>query len=569
MIKGTGASEGICIGKIYKYNQIKLIVTKKTIVDTNAEVTLFKKALQKSEDELIQLKEKIEKNIDAKTADIFGAHIEIINDPELSGAVIAKVIEEHINSDFALKEVSDNLVSIFESMDNEYFRERSVDIKDVSKRILMHIQGIVASSLEDIDEEVIVVAKDITPSDTAQLNKELVKGFITIIGGRTSHSAIMARTLEIPAVVGAKIDFDQLQKGDKVILNGSTGDIIVNPSEEEITEYLKKIEAYKQEKALWKVYKDKKSLTKDSKYIEIGANIGNPEDLDSVIQNGGECIGLYRTEFLYMGKSDYPNEEEQYNAYMNVLKGMNGKPVVVRTLDIGGDKKLSYLKMDHEMNPFLGNRALRLCLNMPEIFRIQLRALLRASIHGDLHIMFPMIATVGELRKAKKFIANVKAELLEEGIKVSETIKIGIMIEIPAAAILANVFAKEVDFFSIGTNDLIQYTFAADRMNEKVSYLYQPFNPSLLRLLSIIIRAAHKEGKRVGMCGEMASEIKALPLLIGLGLDEYSMSASDMLRTRYLVSQIDSIKAEKLVVRALECESEEQVLKLVEVFLSQ
>ncbi len=479
----------------------------------------------------------------------------------------SKINDEHVNADYALKEVADTFVAMFESMDNEYFRERAADIKDVTKRVLTHIQGLETSSLAEISEEVIVLAKDLTPSDTAQLNKELVKGFITDIGGRTSHSAIMARTLEIPAVVGTKTGYDVLENGDMVILNGSTGEVVIKPTQEEIDAYMLKIEEYERQKALWQQFKDKPSLTKDGKHIEMGANIGNPEDLEGVINNGGECIGLYRTEFLYMGKSDYPNEEEQYNAYKAVLEGMAGKPVVVRTLDIGGDKELSYLKMDHELNPFLGNRALRLCLNMPDVFRTQLRALLRASVHGDLHIMFPMIATAGELRKAKEFLANVKAELVEEGIEVSESVKVGIMIEIPAAAVIADVLAKEVDFFSIGTNDLIQYTFAADRMNEKVSYLYQPFNPSLLRLISMVIKAAHKEGKWAGMCGEMAGEIKALPLLIGLGLDEYSMSASGILKARYLADKIDSEEAKALAEKALECDSQIAVLELVDAYL--
>ena len=567
MFQGIGASDGISIGKIYKYNQVEIIIEKKAISDTQAEVESFKAAISKSEVELKAIQEKTEKNVNAETAAIFGAHIEILNDPELESSVIAKINDENVNADYALQEVSDSFVLIFESMDNEYFRERAADIKDVTKRVLTHIQKLQVSSLAEISEEVIVLAKDLTPSDTAQLNKKLVKGFITDIGGRTSHSAIMARTLEIPAVVGTKDAFSKLETGDSVILNGSTGEIILNPTEDEKKSYIAKIEAYAKEKATWQLFLDKPSITKDGKHFEIGANIGNPEDLEGVTNNGSDCIGLYRTEFLYMGKSDYPNEEEQLKAYRAVLEGMGDKPVVVRTLDIGGDKELSYLKMEHEMNPFLGNRALRLCLNMPDVFRTQLRALLRASVYGDLHIMFPMIATVGELRKAKEFVENVRTELKEEGIPVAEDFKIGIMIEIPAAAIIADVLAKEVDFFSIGTNDLIQYTFAADRMNEKVSYLYQPFNPSLLRLISMVIKAAHKEGKWVGMCGEMAGEIKALPVLLGLGLDEFSMSASGVLRARHLAASIDTKEAKNLAEAALNCESEEEVLKLVNEFL--
>ncbi len=569
MLKGIGASDGIRIGKVYKYNQVHLVIEKKAVEDTDEEVAKFQGALLKSEVELSAIQEKTLKSAGEETAAIFGAHIEIVNDPELSGAVEAKILEEHVNADFALKEVADTFIAMFESMDNEYFRERAADIKDVTKRILVHIQGLTMSSLAEINEEVIVVAKDLTPSDTAQLDKKLVKGFVTDIGGRTSHSAIMARTLEIPAVVGTKKGFETLKDGDRIIINGSTGEVVINPSDREVSEYQEKIKAYEEMKALWAQYKDKNSLTKDGKHIEIGANIGNPEDLTGVIDHGGECIGLYRTEFLYMGKSDYPNEEEQFAAYKAVLEGMKGKPVVVRTLDIGGDKELSYLEMEHELNPFLGNRALRLCLNMPDVFRTQLRALLRASVYGDLHIMFPMIATVDELRTAKSFLEEARKDLVAEGIGVSDSIKVGIMIEIPAAAIASDILAKEVDFFSIGTNDLIQYTFAADRMNEKVSYLYQPFNPSLLRLIGMVIENAHKEGKWVGMCGEMAGEIKALPLLIGLGLDEYSMSASGILRARYTAAKIDAGEAKALAKEALTKANQEEILELVDRFLDQ
>lgn len=566
-MKGIGASVGFSIGKVYKYNQVDITVTKTTVENVDAEIQKFVDCVKKSEHELAAIKEKTAKNVDEETAAIFGAHIEILNDPELIESVKSKIASECVNADYALKSVSDTFVAIFEAMDNEYIRERAADIKDVTKRVLIHLQNLTVSSLTEIDEEVIVVAKDLTPSDTAQLNKKLVKGFITDIGGRTSHSAIMARTLEIPAVVGCKDVFDQLNNGDFIVLDGSTGDIIKDPTQEQLDAYQVKIEAYNKQKEIWSKFKDRPSRTLDEKHIELGANIGNPEDLEGVLKNGGESVGLYRTEFLYMGRSDYPNEEEQYKAYKAVLEAMGSKPVVVRTLDIGGDKELDYLPMEHEMNPFLGNRALRLCLTLPDVFRTQLRALLRASVHGNLHIMFPMIATIGEIRTAKGILKSVDEELRAEGKAVSTDYKVGIMIEIPAAAILSDILAKEVDFFSIGTNDLIQYSFAADRMNEKVSYLYQPYNPSLLRLVSMVIKAAHKEGKWVGMCGEMAGEIDALPLLIGLGLDEFSMSASSILEARYLASKIDSKEAQKLAETALSLDSQEEVLKLVKAFM--
>lgn len=568
MIQGIGASAGISIYKVYKYNQEEVKIEKVRVEDTAKEVDKFKKAVVKSEQELEVIKEKTAKNVNEETAAIFGAHIEILKDPELASAIENEIRDENVNADYAAKKVVDTFVAMFEAMDNEYFRERAADIKDVSKRLITHIQERKVSSLAEIDEEVIIVAKDLTPSDTAQLNKRLVKGFITDVGGRTSHSAIMARTLEIPAVVGTKNGFSRLETGDVVILNGETGEVIINPKETMITTYQEKIEEMKRKKALWATYKEKQSETKDGEHIEIGANIGNPEDVEGVISNGGECVGLYRTEFLYMGKSKYPTEEEQFEAYKKVLVKMERKPVVVRTLDIGGDKELSYVKMEHEMNPFLGNRALRLCLTMPEVFKTQIRALLRASVYGNLHIMFPMIATIDELREAKAFVETAKKELQKEGIKVSDTIKIGIMIEIPAAAILSDMLAKEVDFFSIGTNDLIQYTFAADRMNEKVSYLYQPYNPSLLRLIAMVIENAHKEGKWVGMCGEMAGDMKALPILIGLGLDEFSMSAPSILQARYLAKKIHKVDASLLAKRAVECKNQKEVEDLLTKFMS-
>lgn len=569
MIDGIGASGGICIGKVFKYNQIELIIQKQEHCNVDDQKNIFSDNVERSISELKNLMKKTEQNVGEKTAAIFGAHIEILNDPELFGAVNNMIEKEKVNADYALKSVSDSFVAIFESMDDEYIRERAADIKDVSKRVLMHIQGIKSKGLSEINEEIILVAEDLTPSDTAQLNKKLVKGFITNVGGRTSHSAIMARTFEIPAVVGTNNGFEVLSDGDLIILDGYQGKVIKNPSEIEINDYQSKIEILKKEKELWYAFKNKKSITKDGNRIELGANIGNLGDVEGAIDKGAESIGLYRTEFLYMGRKDFPSEEEQFIAYKEVLEKMEDKVVVVRTLDIGGDKELEYFEMEDELNPFLGNRAIRLCMIKPDIFRVQLRALLRASVYGNLHIMFPMIATIDEFRRVKKFLKDVEKELLEEGQSVSETYKLGIMVEIPAAALLADIFAKEVDFFSIGTNDLIQYTFAADRMNEHVSYLYQPFNPSLLRLISMVVNSAHREGKWVGMCGEMAGEGDALPLLLGLGLDELSMSSPSILKTRYMASKIEKTQAVTLVEKALMQSNEVDVKRLVLDFLGE
>lgn len=569
MMNGIGASDGICIGKVYKYEQVEVSVHRRAVSDKGAEVARFEKAVAESIEDIQAIKEKTATTMDEATAAIFGAHIEILGDPELIGGVKSMIEAEGVNADYALKTVSDNFVAIFEAMDNDYIRERAADIKDVSKRLLMHIQGLKGASLADIREAVVVVAKDLTPSDTAQLDKGLVQGFITNIGGRTSHSAIMARTLEIPAVVGTNDGFEQLKDGELVLMNGTTGEIIPSPTEEEIATYKEKMAALAKEKALWATYQDKKTTTADGSHIDLAANIGAPEDVAGVLSSGGEGIGLYRTEFLYMGKSDFPSEEEQLEAYKTVLEQMAGKPVVVRTLDIGGDKELAYMTMPEELNPFLGNRALRLCLGKPEMFKVQLRALLRASVYGDLHIMFPMIATVDEFRQAKAFLEAVAAQLQGEGIPVSDNYKLGIMIEIPAAAVAADILAKEVDFFSIGTNDLIQYTFAADRMNEQVAYLYQPFNPSLLRLIKMVTSAAHNEGKWAGMCGEMGGEPLALPLLIGLGLDELSMSAPSILRGRYNASKMTKAACEALAEKALMAANEKEVKDLVDAFWAQ
>ena len=456
-------------------------------------------------------------------------------------------------------------VNMFEAMeDNPYMQERAADIRDVTERVLSHLLGVKIPNPSSIQEEVVIVAKDLTPSDTAQLDRNFVKGFVTDIGGRTSHSAIMARSLEIPAVVGTKTVTESIKDGDIVIIDGLGGNIIINPDEETLASYNEKGMKFKQQKEEWKLLKNAETVTKDGKHIELAANIGTPKDLVGVIENGAEAVGLYRTEFLYMDSADFPTEEEQFNAYKEVLEGMEGKPVIVRTMDIGGDKELPYLELPEEMNPFLGYRAIRICLAEPEMFRTQLRALLRASVFGKLRIMFPMIATLNEFREAKKILEEEKAKLIQENVAVSEEIEVGIMVEIPAAAVLAHQFAKEVDFFSIGTNDLIQYTMAADRMNQQVSYLYQPYNPSILTLIKHVIDSSHAEGKWTGMCGEMAGDQTAVPLLVGLGLDEFSMSASSVLKTRSLMSKLDSTEMKKLADKAInECTTVEEVIELV------
>ena len=565
-LQGIAASDGIAIAKVYTLTEPDLTVTKVTVEDSEKEVSRLDDALAASIKDVELIKETALKNLGEEEAQVFDAHLMVLSDPELIGQVKDSITSNKVNAEAALKEVTDMFISIFAGMeDNPYMQERAADIRDVSKRILAHLLGVKIPSPATIKDEVIIVAADLTPSDTAQLNRQYVKAFVTDIGGRTSHSAIMARSLEIPAIVGTKEVTSTAKDGDIIIVDGLTGDVFLNPSEEVIAEYRAKAEAFAAQQAEWEKLKDSKTYTKDGHQVELAANIGTPKDLEGVVNNGAEGVGLYRTEFLYMDSHEMPTEEDQFEAYKAVLEGMNGKPVVVRTMDIGGDKELPYLPLPHEMNPFLGYRAIRISLNEPEMFRTQLRALLRASVYGKLRIMFPMIATLNDFRGAKALLEEEKAKLIAEGVAVSDDIQVGIMIEIPAAAVLAHQFAKEVDFFSIGTNDLIQYTMAADRMNERVSYLYQPYNPSILTLIKHVIDSAHKEGKWAGMCGEMAGDQTAVPLLVGLGLDEFSMSASSVLKTRSLIAKLTLSDMQALADKAInECATVQEVEALVE-----
>ncbi|EOB8218805.1 phosphoenolpyruvate--protein phosphotransferase [Staphylococcus aureus] len=564
LIKGIAASDGVAIAKAYLLVEPDLTFDKnEKVTDVEGEVAKFNNAIEASKVELTKIRNNAEVQLGADKAAIFDAHLLVLDDPELIQPIQDKIKNENANAATALTDVTTQFVTIFESMDNEYMKERAADIRDVSKRVLSHILGIELPNPSMIDESVVIVGNDLTPSDTAQLNKEFVQGFATNIGGRTSHSAIMSRSLEIPAIVGTKSITQEVKQGDMIIVDGLNGDVIVNPTEDELIAYQDKRERYFADKKELQKLRDADTVTVDGVHAELAANIGTPNDLPGVIENGAQGIGLYRTEFLYMGRDQMPTEEEQFEAYKEVLEAMNGKRVVVRTLDIGGDKELSYLNLPEEMNPFLGYRAIRLCLAQQDIFRPQLRALLRASVYGKLNIMFPMVATINEFREAKAILLEEKENLKNEGHDISDDIELGIMVEIPATAALADVFAKEVDFFSIGTNDLIQYTLAADRMSERVSYLYQPYNPSILRLVKQVIEASHKEGKWTGMCGEMAGDETAIPLLLGLGLDEFSMSATSILKARRQINGLSKNKMTELANRAVDCATQEEVIELV------
>lgn len=565
-LTGIAASDGIAIAKAFLVEEPDLSFEISKSNDSQQEKERLAKAIADSKLEIEKIKAVAAKSLSEEEAQVFDAHLMVLEDPELQQAYTQKIDDETLNAESAVRQTADFYIEIFKGMeDNPYMQERAADIKDVTDRLVAHLLGVKIPDLSTIDEEVVVVAYDLTPSDTAQLNRQFVKGFATDIGGRTSHSAIMSRSLEIAAVVGTGNVSKEINDGDTVIVDGLNGDVIVNPDDATIAEYEKIAADFLARKAEWEKLKDAETLTKDGKKFEIAANIGTPKDLEGVHSNGAEAIGLYRTEFLYMDSDEMPTEDEQFESYKVVLEGMNGHPVVVRTMDIGGDKHLPYLQLPEEMNPFLGYRAIRIGLNQPELLRVQLRALLRASVYGSLRIMFPMISNLPEFRAAKAIYEEEKAKLESEGVEVADDIQVGIMIEIPAAAVIADQFAKEVDFFSIGTNDLIQYTMAADRMNEHVSYLYQPFNPSVLRLIKNVIDASHKEGKWTGMCGEVAGEPMAAPLLVGMGLDEFSMSASSVLKIRSLISKLDSNEmaelANKVVTEATSSDEAEALIK--------
>lgn len=562
-LKGIGASRGIAIAKVFELKHYDIKVEKKSIANIDLEINKLNNAINLAVEQIEKIKSIASKNLDAEHAAVFDAHIQVATDPMLKDEMVNIIRDENVVAEFAVEEVSKKYVDMFSSMEDEYMKERAADIKDVSQKIIFNLLGIVKEDLTTINEEVIIVGVDLTPSETSQLNKKYVKGFATDIGGRTSHSAIMARSLEIPAVLGIGNITEKVESGDIIAINGSTGEVFINPSKEVIAKLEKEILEEEKLKKLLETFKNKPSVSKDGHHIEIAGNIGSPQDVSGVLNASGDAVGLFRSEFLYMDSQDWPNEEDQYKAYKEVLSKMNGRKVIIRTLDIGGDKTLKYFKFPQEMNPFLGYRAIRFCLDRKDVFKTQLRALIRASEFGKLGIMFPMIATIDEFKNAKAFFDEVYQEVKKEYPNISNQIEVGMMVEIPAAAVNCENFCKYADFVSIGTNDLIQYSMAADRMSEKVSYLYQPLNPSILRLIKMTIDGAHKQNKWVGMCGEMAGDLQAIPILLGLGLDEFSMSASSILQARELVSRINYKDAQELANRCLNADNEEEVIKIL------
>ncbi|MGU3470692.1 phosphoenolpyruvate--protein phosphotransferase [Paenibacillus sp. D51F] len=563
LITGVAASPGIAIAKAYRLQQSETVPSRKPAEDAGAEKQRLKEAVEAARVDIDRIRERTLEKLGAQKAEIFEAHLFLLDDPDLIDAAMDMIDSDGVDAAYALHEVSSSIIDVLRSMDNELLRERAADVKDVAGRVISKLEGREHSALSELDEETILIANDLTPSDTAQLDLDYVRGFVTEIGSRTSHSAIMARSLELPAVVGAGAAAARIESGSIVILDAVGGEVIVDPSDSQLQDYQARKREYEDYKLRMQQFVNRPSVTSDGHEVELASNIGGVEDLEKVLANGSDGIGLFRTEFLYMGRSTFPSEEEQFTVYKHVLEKMNGKRVVIRTLDIGGDKELPYLTLPKEANPFLGLRAVRLCLERQDLFRAQLRALLRASAHGKLAIMFPMIAVVSELREAKRILAEERASLESEGVPVSNSLEVGIMIEIPAAALNAEALVKEVDFFSIGTNDLIQYTMAADRMNESVAYLYQPHHPSILRLVNMVIQAAKKHGKWAGMCGEMAGDSAAIPLLLGMGLHEFSMSASSVLPARELVSRLSQQDWAVLAEEALGMDSQQEVLDFV------
>lgn len=540
-VKGIAASDGIGIAPAYLLVDPDLSYDKVKVDDTAAEYARVEKAFQDSIEELTQIKENAKDRLGEEELGVFDAHIAILSDPEMLGQIKDDIENNHTGAEEAVDKVTTAFADMLAAMtDNAYMQERAADVKDVAKRAMSHLLGKQLPNIAGINSPVVIVAHEITPSDTSQMDAKFVKGIVTDLGGRTSHAAIMSRTLRIPAIVGSNEITTSVEHGQMMIVDGLNGDAIIDPSDDQVKEYEAKAEAFEAERAEWAKLVDAPSVSKDGKEFEIAANIGTPDDTEDAVKQGADGVGLFRSEFLYMDNDHMPSEDEQFEAYKKAVVGMNGKPVVVRTMDIGGDKPLDYMPLPKEENPFLGYRAIRICLDRPELFKTQLRALVRASEFGPVSIMFPMIATVAELRQAKATFEEAKAEVQKDHPGLGDDVKIGMMIEIPLAALNAAQLAKEVDFFSIGTNDLIQYSFAADRGNEAVSYLYQPLNPAFLSLVKHVITSAHENGAKAAMCGEMAGDEMALPLLMGMGLDEYSMSATSILRTRSMMKKLDT-----------------------------
>ena len=567
--EGISASPGVAIGRAFIYdNGHNLEIEKREITNVESEYERLIKAIADSKNEISSIREKTFQKLGEKKAQIFDAHLLLLEDPEILSQVKNMMNTEKVSPEWSLEQVTTNFINIFEAMDDEYMRERAADIRDVFSRVKRHLLGLKNMDLSLLNEEVILIAHDLTPSETATMNKESVLGFVTNIGGKTSHSAIMARTMEIPAVVGVSNITEYVKEDDVIVFDGEEGKVYINPSKELLKEFeQRKLDLEKVKNEL-NSYVGKKSETLDGIQVEVAGNIGQLQDLDSFEKNDAEAVGLYRTEFLFMDRDQMPSEEEQYQIYSKIVERLNGKECIFRTLDIGGDKKLDYLHVGEEENPFLGYRAIRICLDDRELFKTQLRAILRTSVIGNIGIMFPMISNLDELLAAKEILNEAKAELKARGLEISDDIKIGMMIEIPSSAIISDILAKHVDFFSIGTNDLTQYTCAVDRMNEKISHLYDPYNPGLLRLINMVSKAALENNVKLAMCGSMAHDRLLVPLFVAMGFDELSMSPMHVLPTRKLLSTLDSKKCQDVLSEVMTMGTSKEITQRLESFLS-
>ena len=559
MCKGIPASPGIAIGQAFVLSKKPPLISKIKIADPVAEKKRFLQAISQAKVYINSMIVSSRENGRQEAAAIFEAHQLILEDPELITAVSSQIEQENVNAEFALETTLNFYINLLAQTDNSYMKERITDLKDVGNHLFHFLLEEKPLTRIQLEEECIIVATELTPSDTTQLQLSKVLGFITELGGPTSHTAIIARSMELPAIVGYANLTASIKNGDLLIIDGEQGEVFINPDSKTVQDYQLAQKAQLQQKEKLINLKNFPSQTQDGKKIKLLANIGEPWELTKALEYGAEGIGLFRTEYLFMNKEALPSEEDQYQSYKEVLEKMDGKPVVIRTLDIGGDKKLPYLPLDNELNPFLGCRAIRLCLKEKALFKTQLRALYRASVYGQLKIMFPMISRIEEYREARSLTEEVKLELVKEGHRLNRNVPLGIMVEIPSTAIIADLFAKEVDFFSIGTNDLIQYTLAVDRMNERISHLYDPFHPAILRLIELIIEHAQRENIEVSMCGEMAGDPRFTSLLIGLGLNTFSMSPSSLFPVKKALGNFKVKQAQTLAKKALSFPTSEQI----------
>ena len=570
MFKGTNASAGIGIGKAAIIKENELVIRPEKVIDGAAEVERFKGALAETIAQTETLAADLATRVGEKEAEIMQGHLMLLNDPMLTNEIESAITGDNVCSEFAIETVCTMYADMFASMDDELMQQRATDMRDIKVRLQQVLQGVKPVDIAALPEGSVIVAKDLTPSMTAGINPANVAGIVTEMGGRTSHSAILARALEIPAVVAVPGILGQVEDGAEMIVDGSEGVVLAAPSEEEKAEYIAKRDQFLKEKKELEQYIGKPTVTRDGVEIELVANIGNPDDVEKVLQYDGEGVGLFRTEFLFMDRTAMPTEEEQFEAYKKVAIALNGRPVIIRTLDIGGDKEIPYMGLQKDENPFLGYRAIRFCLDRKDdVYRPQLRALLRASAFGQIKIMIPMVTCIEEIREAKALIEEIKKELDEKGIAYNKEIKVGIMVETAAASLMADVFAKEVDFFSIGTNDLTQYTMSVDRGNEKVSYLYSTFNPAVLRSIRNIIKCGREAGIMVGMCGEAASDPMMIPLLLAFGLNEFSMSSSAILKARKMITGYSEAELQAVADKAMSFVSAKEIENFMRDFINQ